>query len=269
MIRVLICFLFFFLTACPKAPVDLSPDAVLQGAQQRAVPFAMRGKFSAKLTENGKTYPSLPGVMIAHRPDRFRITLSAPIGGPVFSLISDGVGFAVHLYREKKMVLEPEAKTFLSGFMGEGGDSMQRLTNVLMGGFPLEGLELLRTEEDESELGPLFVFSAPFAPEFKVRFYPGGELARLETFDHAGKLVFFVEHESLTSVDGLMMPKVTVIENRALNVRLRLKFSDWSELAKIPEIFGLDVPDGMEVLDSNTYGQQLRQQNEAAETPKD
>jgi hypothetical protein len=269
MIRLLSCCFFLFLTACPKAPVDLSPDAVLQGAQQRAVPFAMRGKFSAKFTENGKTYPSLPGVMILHRPNRFRIAVSAPIGGPIFTSVSDGVGFAVHLHRENQMIFEPEAKNFMSGFIGEGGAALQSLTNVLMGGFSLEGLELIRTEEIESDLGPLFVFSGPFKPVLKIRFYPGGELARVETFDAAGVLLFSVAHESLVSVDGLRMPKVTVIENPALEVRLRLKFSDWSELAKIPEVFGLDAPDGVEVLDANTYGQRIRQQEAGVESPKD
>jgi hypothetical protein len=91
----------------------------------------------------------------------------------------------------------------------------------------------------------------------------------VETFDAAGVLLFSVAHESLVSVDGLRMPKVTVIENPALEVRLRLKFSDWSELAKIPEVFGLDAPDGVEVLDANTYGQRIRQQEAGVESPKD
>jgi hypothetical protein len=247
MIRVLC--LFLLMTGCVKTPEVLSPDALLAAGQARKIPFAMRGKFSAKLTVRGESFPSLPGAMILHQPDRFRIEMNAPIGGPVFTLVSNGSGVAMHLHRDKVTILEPEAQVFLSSFMGEG-TGLKSLTSVLLGGVPLQDERPVRTETDES--GTRFVYAGPQGSELKIILHPGGELARMESLDSSGVLLFSMEHESLVQVEGKGMPKVSVIEIPSQEIHLRLKFSGWSELAKIPEAFGLGVPAGIEVLDGKT-----------------
>jgi len=241
--------LVLLMTGCVKTTEVLSPDALLAAGQSRKIPFAMRGKFSAKLTVRGESVPSLPGAMILYQPDRFRIEMNAPIGGAVFTLVSNGSGVAMHLHRDKVTILEPEAQVFLSGFMGEG-TGLKSLTRVLLGSLPLQDGVPVRTEIDAS--GTRFVYAGPKGSELKVSLHPGGELARMESLDSEGVLLFSMEHESLTQVEGKGMPKVSVIEIPAQEVHLRLKFSGWSELAKIPAAFGLDVPAGVEVVDVKT-----------------
>lgn len=247
MIRVLAVFLW--MTACVKTPQLLGPEALLSAGQAREVPFAMRGVFKAKLTVRGEILPSLPGAMILHRPDRFRIVFKAPIGGPVITLVSNGAGVAMHSHRNDLTILEPDAKGALADLMGEG-TGLASLTNVLLAGLPLPQIVPVRTETDES--GTQFVYSGPEGSELKVRLHPGGELAKMESWDSKGGLLLSVSHESLVRVEGMRMPKVTVVEIPAQAFHLRLQFSDWSELAKIPAAFGLDVPPGVEVMDVET-----------------
>jgi hypothetical protein len=244
MIRVLI--LILLTAGCVKTPQLLGPEALLSAGQARQIPFAMRGKFSAKLTARGEAMPSLPGAMIVHRPDRFRIVLNAPIGGPVLTLVSNGTGAAMHLHRNKMTILEPDAQVALADLMGEG-TGLASLTNVFLAGLPLPQAVPIRTETDE--FGTQFVYAGPVGSELKVRLHPGGELAKMESWGSSGELLFSIAHESLVQIAGKGMPKVTVVEIPSQEVQLRLKFSDWSELAKIPKAFGLDVPPGMEVMD--------------------
>ena len=258
MTRIFALFFVFLLSACPKAPADLEPEALLEAGQARKVPYAMRGKFSAKIVFE-EAFPSLPGAVILHKPARFRIAVNAPIGGPVFTFVSngEGVGLILHSAPEElanTYILVEDARDFL-GEGGEGGVGLESFTSLLMGTLPYKTQTPIRTEEDEE--GTLFVYAGPAMAETQIRLHNGGELLQLEIFNGEGKKVFTLRNDELMKVAGIRMPKSTVIESPIHGLQLKLKYSDWAELAQIPDAFGLEAPSGVEVIDVETAFQRL------------
>ena len=243
--RYLVFWVLMLVMGCPKAPNNLTDQALLELGQSRDIPYAMRGKFSAKVTAKGDPMPGLPGAMILHQPDRFRIALNAPIGGPVFTLISDGTGVGLVLHRENVYILVEHAADLLGPLVNQGV-GLESLTAVLLGSVPWS--ETAPSSIEEIEDGIRFVYSGPEGSSVKVQLHPGGELALLETFDAEDVLVFSVAHREYSKVEGFRMPKKTYIQMPAADLSVQLKFSDWSELAKIPNAFGLDAPSGVEVI---------------------
>jgi hypothetical protein len=135
---------------------------------------------------------------------------------------------------------------------------LESFTSLLMGTLPYTTQAPVRTEEDEE--GTLYVYAGPALAETQVRLHAGGELLQFEIFNAEGTRVFTLRNDDLVKVAGIRMPKSTLIEVPIYGMKLTLKYSDWSELAQIPDAFGLDVPSGVEVIDLETAIERLGMQ---------
>jgi len=243
--KFLVGFLCMALLGCPKAPVSHGPDILLEAAQSRTISYAMRGRFSAKLSMSDQAVPSLPGALLLHPPGRMRLAMNAPIGGPVFTAVSDGTGLLLLLHRDGRAVLSEDfSETMRSMFGIEVTPDF--FTQALMCTAPFD----VKTPEQvvTTSEGTTFHYTGLRGTRIEMSLQVEGMIDTLRASDGEGQLQLELQCSNPKKVEGQWMPGVIELTVPPLATGLRLKFSDWVEMTRIPDAFGLDVPSGIETV---------------------
>ena len=237
------------LLACPKAPVGSgsgpSPEALLEAAETRSVSYALRGRFSAKLSVPNQAIPSLPGALLLHPPGRMRMAMNAPIGGPVVTAVSDGVGLLLLMHRDGKAVLTEDLSETLRSMFGLEV-TPEFFSKALMCSVPFDVSSPQKV--DSTEASTVFHYQGLRGTRIEMSLQSSGMMDTLRAMNNQGVLELELTCSSPKKMEDQWMPGVMSISLPRLSMALRLKFSDWEELTKIPDAFGLEVPSGVETV---------------------
>ncbi len=244
------------LCGCPKnpriePPVPDPPRAtLLDDALQRTLPLGLRGRFGFKIrSEVLGLSGSTGGVLILDRPGRGHLAVLGPLGGPLVTLKTDGVGLAITNLRGQEHLLVEEADALVLD-QTRGVAGIDALLGLLVGELPLSGLEV--REQEILEGGDLrVVFSGP--QEITVDAVIGASGAvpvSLEARDRQGTLLVLAEYGPFAPMgDGAepLMPTEVSLNVPALLLELDVQYKDkgWIALEEAPPVFGLEPPEGM------------------------
>jgi len=244
------------LLGCPKAPSSalstteaVDANTVLDLASERALPETVRGKFSAKIRAPGQAIPSLPGVVIVDRPDRIRMVINAPIGGPVFSAVTDGSDLLLFLHRDNKALKVNTADETLASMLGEAVD-LTVVTRLLLGGAPFADMQSESpTVVSRGVEGAVFAYERDDGAKLQLMLDPLGRMRWMETYDATAQLLIRIAHEEWLEIEGAQMPRLSRLTLPGSSLELTLKHSGWTEINEIgPGAFDTTVPEGVGIV---------------------
>jgi hypothetical protein len=131
------------LACAPKAPPETRPvtprtaEELLARAGAEPLPAALAVPFGVVLsTPSDKV--SVSGALLYAAPDRFRVELRGPIGGPALILVSDGAGLSAWQAGPNRYVTSADADALLRARTG-GGLGLETLAAILIGRLPVLG----------------------------------------------------------------------------------------------------------------------------------
>lgn len=224
-----------------EAPAQ-APPVVLQMAQSRPIPDPLQARYSFRIrSERLDLAGSTNGVLIVDRPGNAHLALLAPIGGPVFTLSSDGAGVSVVLPRDRRHLVSPDAQGVLNEAAG-GFASLDDLFGLLVGDLPLDDARVVGRTEREDEVH--VVLDGPNETVVVVVLDPALATPKLLQAQRDGQRVLSASWAPFQEVDGALLPTEVALEVPALDLRIDLRYRSWRVLEEVPDVFGLGAPAG-------------------------
>jgi hypothetical protein len=219
---------------------------VLDAALHRPIPPRLQGKLTVKVRSDALGLAgSTGGALFLDRPGRAHLAVFGPLGGPLVTLQTDGVGLAVALTRDRRHLVADDAAAVVARATG-GALSLDDLLGLLQGELPFAEADL--TDAERLPDGALAL---------TVR-APKGARARVVLDDRAGTpLSLDVSAKNdvpLLSATwgpfaplgdgGPLVPTVVALQVPALDLDLELKARSWTVPEAMPDVFGMAPPEG-------------------------
>lgn len=251
-------------TLRPQPAVDakLTP---LELARTRALPERVQGKFSFTVRSEANDFSaSSGGVVILDRdPERPRghVAVLGPLGGPLATLQSSEGGVSVVLARQRQHLLASEAESVMRD-LTEGLVGIDDLLGLFVGALPLEGATVLdqRMKEGAQEV----VLDGPDEATLIVELdATNGTPRHLLARDADGKVMLEARYgpfelHGLTRAGSKAsgpssrdakepvgwLPTDLWLVLPGLDLDLELHMKSWTVPDPLPEVFGLQAPEG-------------------------
>lgn len=227
----------------PEVPTQ-EPAAVLDMARARPIPDPLQGKFTIKVrSERLDIAGSTNGVIIVDRPGKGHIAILGPLGGPLFTLSSDGVGVSVVLPRDSRHLLALDAETVLEQ-AAPGLAELDDLFGLLLGDIPVDEARVREVKKlDEERV--LVVLEGPDDTVIAVTLRSAvGTPEAIIVQRSTGERVLAATFATFTEVEGALMPSQVAVEVPSLDLRVDLAYRSWRLLDEVPPVFGLEAPPG-------------------------
>lgn len=228
-----------------------SPEGVVAAARARPVPDPVRARFGIKLRSKPLDLAaSTTGGLIVDRPGRGRVDLFGPMGAPVVTVGSDGVGLEVLLVGQKKDLVAADAEEVLRGTTG-GVAGLDDLFAVLSGDPPFDDAPVRSVRDVAIPDDPngahqiVATLDGPKGTVVEVSLDPSTATPeRLVAFDRKGTVLMSATYDPFEAVGDALMPTRVELYLPALDLTVEFKFRGWEVLATPPENLVPALPDG-------------------------
>jgi outer membrane biogenesis lipoprotein LolB len=229
----------------PAPPVE-SRATVLEAARARPIPERLTGRFSFKVrSEVLDLAGSTGGAIVLDRPGRGHLAVLGPLGGPLMTVQTDGLGVAVALMRDRRHLVAVDAEQVLRETTG-GVAGIDDLLGLMAGDVPLDDAEI--REQQTLEGGDLrVVLSGPQGTSLvAVLDDATATPISLEALDAQGKVVLTAAYEAFEpqGEGGPLLPTRVAMNVPLLELDLDVRYKTWTQPETVPEVFGLDTPEG-------------------------
>lgn len=229
----------------PTAVAD-STATPLEQSLARPVPNRVQGRFSFTVEAEASGFAaSTGGVVILDRPGRGHLAILGPLGGPLATLQTDGTGAAVAIARDRRHYVAADADRVLReathGLVG-----LDELLGLFVGDVPVEGLKL-RSQQPRAA-GPYeVVFDGPEGTALALGLDPIlATPVSLVGSDAAGGVLLDLRYEPFAPMiaGGPLVPTDFALALPTLGVHLDVRMKSWTVPEPMPDVFGLEVPEG-------------------------
>lgn len=222
-----------------------APSAVLELARARPVADPLQARFSMKVRSRVlQVAGSTHGALIVDRPGQGHFALMGPVGGPIFTLSSDGQGVSVLLPRDGRHLVASDADRVLDE-VGGGLLGVDDLFGLLLGVLPLEEARITRkTPLPEGRVQ--VTLAGPEATRLVVTLRTtDGTPESLAVYGDAHAPLLVAAYSTFESGDdGSLLPTAVAVEVPRLDLRLELAYRSWKVPDPVPDVFGLGAPSG-------------------------
>lgn len=227
----------------PELP-PVAPLGILELARARPVPDPVQARIALQIVA-GETAGGTGGVIVADRPGNGHLGVLGPLGSPVATVSTDGVGVAVYLPRSQENLLAADAAGVLAGLSG-GMLGPDDLVAVLLGDLPLDG----RAPDADRRVGPdaaALTFEGPDG--WTVHALVGRDGAPRELTVEQGRrtaLALRYEPFARTTVDGVewLLPTRLVLEAPSVGLQVDVRYKSWKIPDPVPPVFSVATPAG-------------------------
>lgn len=245
-------FLLLALLACGPGPrsTDAAGSAlqVLERARLRPTPDPVRGRLHLSVEGDALAWAGgTGGVLIVDRPGLGHLAVMGPLGGPLATVTSDGVGLAVAIPRDRRQLASPDADRILRDAT-EGLLGLDDLVGLLLGDVPFDQGEVRRQRPLDD--GAVEVHLAgPDGTRLVVVLEPvHATPVSARVFERTGRELLNASFEPFeVQPDGTVLPTRVTLGLPALALGLDLKFKAWERLDEVPPVFDNRAPEGWSV----------------------
>ena len=226
----------------------VDPAELAEAAWARFVPSTQRAGFGLKIQSPTLGNSSVAsGALIVDRPDRFRLEIYAPLVGPRFYAVSDGMSVNMYSVAQKTWMGGPDAEAVLREATG-GTAGLKDVIDLLSGHMPFEDAEVTGVEIIESETR--YTFEGPEGTRAVVAVDSRQLTTRsVEAFNTSGTCVLRATYSDYKRKDRALVPENLEIELPSIETAITLSFRDWEALDEPPDAFELAAPKGSTKLD--------------------
>lgn len=238
-----------FVLGCTRslpAPPAARPASVLDQARARPVPSPLQARFSFKIRSEALDLAgSTGGALIVDRPGHGHLAVLGPLGGPMLTVQTDGLGLAVAIPKDRRHLVALDAEQVLRETTG-GIAGLDDLIGLMVGDLPLDAATVL--SEQLQEGGDLAVVlegpkgTSLLAVLDDLQATP----VSLEARDADGKVVLTAAYEPFAprEGDGALLPTRVQLAVPLLELDLDVRYKSWATPDPVPDVFGLAAPDG-------------------------
>ena len=234
---------------CPRAKgpaTAVEPDpALLQLARARTVPGTLRSRFHFKVVAEALDISgSTGGVLILDRPGRGHVAVMGPLG-PLAKVQTEGTGLAVLIQRGRQHLVSDAASDALAA-LSEGLLDLDDVLGLLVGALPLQEVAV-RTQERLEDGDLKLVLAGPQNVALDLIIDdPSGTPVALELRNAEGTALLTATYApfELWEEGAAMMPTETRLEVPSIGLELDVRYKSWKLLDEVPEVFGLEAPEG-------------------------
>lgn len=226
------------LSGCPKptpeAPLPtVDPRELLARATAEAPPGASAATFDLRV-ESPEQNVNANGALVVSPPDRFRVEVRGPIGGPALVVVSDGTRLRAWLASKNELLTADTADAVIAGYTG-GEVGLEALASLLLGRLPtLRAPDLVRPETI-----PSYRWVGPAQSHLDVALDPrSGHLAGFGLVDELG-----AELLSADVAGGEAWPTKLVARVPRKGIVATFEFDEWRPAAPPDSAFVLE-PEG-------------------------
>lgn len=227
----------------PGAAGERTAEAVLAAARARSVPDPLQGRFSIRLrSKQLDVAGSTGGAIVLDPPGRGHVAIFGPLGGPWYTLTTDGDAVAVVATREQRHYVEEDADALVA-MLVPGLRDVDELFGLLVGQVPLddERLQGLRVLDDGRVMALLdgsggVLVSVVLRPE-------DGTPASLVAQRGDDRLLA-ATFGAFQPGAGALLPTEVAVEVPSLDLRVDLSYRSWRSPDTPPDVFGLGAPPG-------------------------
>lgn len=221
------------------------PMDVLARSHARDFPSLQRARLHLKVASEPLDIASgTGGVLIVDGPDRTHLAVMGPLGAPLATATSDGLGLAVAWPRDRHMMTALDAETHLREATG-GLLGLTDLTGLMLGQLPMKDASVrrklrLNSGQVEVELeGPnrsrmaVILDSQTATP------------VSLLVTEKTGRTVLAASYGPFEpDAREHLVPSEVRLEVPQLELTLELRYKSWTALDEAPPVFSLALPDG-------------------------
>ena len=172
------------------------------------------------------------------------LAVLGPLGSPLATLSSDGVGLAVDFTRSRRHIVGVDAEAVVREATG-GVAGIDGLFGLLIGDLPLDEARI-KSQEDLGEGRVQLALQGPRKSTLvAVLDAQTGTPVSLIALGRNQRRLLVAEYEPFEAHDdGHWVPTAVHIEVPQLELSLDLRFKWWKTLEDVPDVFSLDAPDG-------------------------
>jgi len=241
------CAVLLLFVGCARRPALVTPPPTeVAAAHARPVPAQLQARFhfkvrSARLDLAGST----GGGLIVDRPGRGNLAIFGPLGAPLLTVQTDGVGLAVLTRQDRRHLLAEDAEEVLREVTG-GVAGLDEILGLLVGVLPLEG-SAVQSQRRVEQGGVQVSLAGPNDTAVVALLDPAtATLSSLQARDAAGEVVLTAVYAPFAALDddGPLMPTEVSLTVPSLDLELNLRFKSWRALDEVPAVFALNPPPG-------------------------
>jgi hypothetical protein len=244
----------------PVALPTLAEDALLTAMRSRPSLDPAQARFSVKLASKplGITAPPLGGGLIVDRPGMAWVTVLNPLGGPVFTVASDGQQVAMVNSYDKQFVHADDASEALIGATG-GAIRLDDVVGLLQGLVPIEPAKVRARRVVEG--GVEFVAEGPAGTTLTtvVEEVYATPLSVVVTGGDGATLVT-ATYEPFLDAEGVRVPSRVTIFVPSVELTVDVKFKSWVVPESLPDVFAPTAPEGFLQLTFAEYAALMKAQ---------
>ncbi len=233
-------------TLHPEAPAQ-TPQNVLDMARERPIPDPVQARFHIKVRSKPLDVAGgTGGALIFDRPGRGHVAVLGPLGAPLATLTSDGVGLAVDFMRAHRHLVGTDAESVVRETTG-GIVGIDDMFGLLVGDLPLDDAKVksrAKLEDGQVQL----VLQGPRKSSISAVLdgATGAPISLIANDRNKRRLLEASYGPFETHGDGSLVPSTVNIEIPQLEMTLELRFKWWKTLDEVPDVFVLDAPDDFE-----------------------
>jgi hypothetical protein len=183
--------------------------------------------------------------VILSRPGRGHLAVLGPLGGPLATLQTDGTGAAVALARDRRHLVAADADQVLRA-LSRGVGGLDDLLGLFVGDLPLEGLTVV-SEQPKTD-GPYEIrLQGPEESDWLLGLDPVlATPVSLVVSDPTGAVMLDLGYAPFAPLaeGGPLVPTDFALALPKLGVTLDVRMKSWTVPDPMPDVFGLEVPDG-------------------------
>ncbi len=219
---------------------------ILDVALARRAPARLHGKLAVKArSELLGLAGSTGGAVFLDRPGRGHLAVFGPLGGPVVTAQTEGTGLAVALLRDRRHLVESDAGALVAKATGDRL-TLDQLLGLLEGELPFAEADVADARLLEG--GDLELVLRPVRGVITTVVLDDlGAVPRRVTLSARGdRVLFAAEYAPFEPMGdgGPLLPTVVTLTVPPLELVLELKVRGWDVPEVMPDVFGLQAPDG-------------------------
>jgi hypothetical protein len=222
------------------------PESVLEQARARPSPDPVQARYHLKVRSKPMDLAgSTGGALILDRPGQGHLAVLGPLGAPLMTLTSDGVGLAVDFVRDGRHLVGGDAESVVRDVTG-GIVGIDDLFGILIGDIPLDDARIQSQSEREDGTVQLVLQGPRKSTLMAILNAGSGTPVSLVAIGRTGRRLLVAEYEPFVPHDGdLWVPSVVHVEVPQLELTVDLRFKWWKTLDTVPDVFSLDAPAGV------------------------
>lgn len=227
----------------PGAAGERTAEAIVASARARAVPDPLQGRFSIRLRSRRLDVAgSTGGAVVLDPPGRGHLAIFGPLGGPWYTLTTDGDAVSVVATREQRHYVEDDADALVRALV-PGLRDVDELFGLLVGRVPLddERLQGLRVLDDGRVMALL---DAGDGVRVSVVLRPEDGTPASLVAQRGNERLLAATFGNFQPDAGALLPTDVAVEVPSLDLRVDLAYRSWRSPDAAPDVFGLAAPPG-------------------------